>query len=124
MSASDEATSSTRVVEDGKKGFSRYGKTKQVVARQLSKAKKQIHNRSHKRGVRTSSGLGKTENMIVGNGGTSGCYFCFSRPQVVESPVESPSSDPNGPTFTYATLKTLLEKNDFYSKDCNPHIDI
>ncbi|CAJ2631800.1 unnamed protein product [Trifolium pratense] len=51
------------------------------------------------------------------------CKFCFLRPNVLETPDGSPSSDPNDPNFTNSMLKTLIEKNDFFSKDCNPHIE-
>ncbi|XP_028779425.1 uncharacterized protein LOC114735833 isoform X2 [Neltuma alba] len=50
--------------EDGKKGHAKHGfgkdigKAKQVVLHQFSKAKKQLHNRRHKRALRTSSGSG------------------------------------------------------------------
>jgi hypothetical protein len=52
-----------------------------------------------------------------------GCKFCFLRPNVLETPNGSPSSDPNDPKFTHSMLKTLIEKNDFFSKECNPHIE-
>jgi hypothetical protein len=41
----------------------------------------------------------------------------------LETPNGSPSSDPNDPKFTHSMLKTLIEKNDFFSKECNPHIE-
>ncbi|KAI9081059.1 hypothetical protein K1719_035465 [Acacia pycnantha] len=50
--------------EDVKKGLRKYGfqkdigKAKQVVLRQFSKAKKQLHNRRHKKALRTSSESG------------------------------------------------------------------
>lgn len=104
------------------------GKAKQVVLQQFSKAKKQLHNRRHRRALRSSSGsapaiASRASGKTIRGGTGTGCYFCFMRPQVVESPNGSPTSDPNDSSFTYAMLKTLIEKNDFYSKECNPHID-
>ena len=67
---------------------------------------------------------GKVVIVEAGVSGRSGCRFCFSRPKVLESPnEESPSSDPNDPNFTHGMLRTLMDKNDFYSKECNPHSD-
>lgn len=53
-----------------------------------------------------------------------GCVFCFSRPKTPESPADSQVSDPEDPTFAHVMLRDLLEKNDFYSGECNPHLDI
>ncbi|KAJ6762463.1 UBIQUITIN CARBOXYL-TERMINAL HYDROLASE-LIKE PROTEIN [Salix purpurea] len=35
--------------------------------------------------------------------------------------LQSQTSDPNHPDFTFDMLKSLIETNDFYSKECNPH---
>ncbi|KAK4743532.1 hypothetical protein SAY87_001533 [Trapa incisa] len=51
------------------------------------------------------------------------CPFCIGRPRTSESPPESITSDPNDPAFTNEMLRTLLEKNDFYSKECITHFD-
>lgn len=49
--------------------------------------------------------------------------FCFSRqPPILDPPAESTTSDPDDPGFTFDMLKALIEKNDFYSKECNPHL--
>lgn len=56
--------------------------------------------------------------------GNQRCFFCISRPKTLESPVESHTSDPNDPTFTLEMVRDLLEKNDFYSRECNPHLDV
>ncbi|KAL1532894.1 hypothetical protein AAHA92_32852 [Salvia divinorum] len=45
------------------------------------------------------------------------------QPKTLDSSGESPTSDPNSPDFTFDDLRALIEKNDFYSKDCNPHLD-
>ncbi|XP_051132436.1 uncharacterized protein LOC127252340 [Andrographis paniculata] len=52
-----------------------------------------------------------------------GCCFCPKPPRKAESAGDSPTSDPNSPEFTYDMLRTLIEKNNFYSRDCNPHLD-
>lgn len=114
--------------EDGKKKHT-IGKAKQVFLQQFTKAKRELHNRRHRKALRSSSGssgaaiVTRASGKTIRGGSIAGCYFCFSRPQVLESPSRSPPSDPNTPSFTYAMFKTLIEKNDFYSKECNPHID-
>lgn len=63
-----------------------------------------------------------------GGGGGEGCLYCCLKPKPnldSSSPVEpKTSSDPNSPNFTFELLRALVEKNDFYSKECNPHIGI
>ncbi|CAH9072032.1 unnamed protein product [Cuscuta epithymum] len=55
-------------------------------------------------------------------GGSGGdCCLCFKPPQTADSSSESQTSDPNSPNFSRAMLRGLIEKNDFYSKECNPH---
>lgn len=119
----------------GKKQHRRMGcgYGKRVVLHQFTKAKNQIRRIRSKRALLSSSSSCSTRNVssrgktvLHGGGGTrigSGCRFCFSRPKVLETPIGSPTSDPNDPTFTQSMLKTLIEKSDFYSKECNPHID-
>ncbi|KAK7397062.1 hypothetical protein VNO78_18229 [Psophocarpus tetragonolobus] len=98
-----------------------------VVVRQFAKAKKQVRRiRSRKSLLSKSRSRNEGKVIIEGDssGRGSGCRFCFSRPKVLESPNEdSPTSDPNDPNFTHAMLRNLLDKNDFYSKECNPHLD-
>ncbi|OWM72356.1 hypothetical protein CDL15_Pgr018241 [Punica granatum] len=65
--------------------------------------------------------------VSCGDKGVSGnrrCLFCISRPITLESPAESHTSDPNDPAFTHEMLRAMLEKNDFYSEECNPHLDV
>ncbi|KAF9669785.1 hypothetical protein SADUNF_Sadunf13G0000500 [Salix dunnii] len=57
---------------------------------------------------------------------TSTSCFCFKQPPTFESSststtLQSQTSDPNHPDFTFDMLKSLIETNDFYSKECNPH---
>lgn len=49
--------------------------------------------------------------------------MCLKKPMTLDSSGESPTSDPNSPDFTYGMLRSLIEKNDFFDKDCNPHLD-
>lgn len=59
-------------------------------------------------------------------GNTSTSCFCFKQPPTLEpsstsTTLQSQPSDPNHPDFTFDMLKSLIETNDFYSKECNPH---
>ncbi|CAA0833556.1 Unknown protein [Striga hermonthica] len=73
-----------------------------------------------KRGISVNPGcLGRRG---VGGGGRWGCS-CLGQPRTLDSSGESPTSDPNSSEFTFDMLRALIEKNDFYSKDCNPHLD-
>lgn len=63
-------------------------------------------------------------NCFPGNTSTS--CFCFKQPPTLGSSststtLQSQTSDPNHPDFTFDMLKSLIETNDFYSKECNPH---
>ena len=110
-----------------------FGKAKEVAMHQFTKAKNQLRRiRSRRSLLRSSSSSvnasrrgssGKVFDRSDDNG--SGCKFCFCRPRVLESPEDGspPTSDPNDPNFTHAMLRALIEKNDFYSKECNPHVD-
>ncbi|CAI8615302.1 unnamed protein product [Vicia faba] len=105
--------------EDRKKKKNRarvdFGYGKRLVLRQFTNAKNQI------RRVRS-------RKVVIVHGDANpngfGCKFCFSRPSVIENSDGSPSSDPNDPKFTHSMMKSLIEKNDFSSKECNPHIEL
>ncbi|KAL6964546.1 hypothetical protein U1Q18_035597 [Sarracenia purpurea var. burkii] len=58
------------------------------------------------------------------HGGDGGGFCCFKPTPVLDSPVETCTSDPNSPEFTFELLRDLIEKNDFYSEECNPHLCI
>ncbi|KAF8038655.1 hypothetical protein BT93_B1251 [Corymbia citriodora subsp. variegata] len=67
---------------------------------------------------------GSSGKKRVGCGGClggKGRAFCFGRPRALGSPFASRSSDPNDPTFAQEMMRNSLEKNDFYSKECNSH---
>lgn len=53
------------------------------------------------------------------NGG-GGCFMCFGKSPSDDSPVRS---DPNSPNFTFELTRSMIEKNDFYCKECNTHFD-
>lgn len=112
---------------------------KQVILHPFTKAKNQIRRiRSKKPLLSSSSSTASSSRnvnvsargkiVIHGDSATAtrigSCKFCFSYPKVLETPNSSPysTSDPNNPNFTQSMLKTMIEKNDFYSKECNPHI--
>lgn len=103
-----------------------FAKAKQLVLHALSKAEKQLLRRRNKKtslsGSAAAANAGTSGKRFgcVGHRG-KGCYFCFTQPQTLESPPHA--SDPNDPNFTYEMLKAFIEKNDFYSKECNTHID-
>lgn len=117
-------------------GFGRnLGKARRVILSPFTKAKarKQLPRRKHSWASSSCSssiaatkvtGFSSSGKEIGGGGNSKGCYFCFTRPLTMESPAESRTSDPNDPNFTYDMLKVLIEKSDFYSPDCNPHLDI
>lgn len=99
-----------------------YGKAKHLVSFPFRKAKKQlVYSRRRKsRSISSPRSSGKREGFL-------GCYLCFKQkqPHTIESPsANSQTSDPNNPAFTYDHLKLLIEKNDFYSKESNPHLGI
>lgn len=107
-----------------------FRKAKKVVLFPFAKAKKQFfHNRRKKQQQQENKTVSFASSVAAGaaNGGaisgTNGCYFCFNQPHTLESPAESFTSDPNDSSFTHDMLRSLIEKNDFYSKECNPHID-
>lgn len=113
-------------------GFSRnFGKAKQVVLHPFTRSKKPQLPRKNK--IRSSSSSSAAACFVSsrfrgggvnGGGGSKGCYFCFTQPQTLDSPTGSQNSDPEHPNFTFAMLRAFVEKNDFYSKECNPHFDI
>ncbi|KAJ8619284.1 hypothetical protein MRB53_027813 [Persea americana] len=94
--------------EDGKKkkvcDSRRVRKAKQIVSSPFRKAKKLYRKK-------------KSSSETPGKG----CYLCFMRPITTDS--DAPE-DPNTRELTYEFLKSLIEKNDFYSRECNPHINL
>lgn len=59
------------------------------------------------------------------SGSRKGSCFRMLRPRRTEdlydSCASSPTSDPNDESFTHEMLKAMLETNDFFSNECNPH---
>lgn len=103
---------------DNSKDF-RKNKGKRVTCFRFRKVKSTLLRRKRK-GV-----SGNSERRREGSGGGGGgCYLCLRRPLTSDSGGESQTSDPNSPSFTYEMLRVLIEKNDFYSNECNPHLDV
>ncbi|KAK1360418.1 hypothetical protein POM88_044892 [Heracleum sosnowskyi] len=50
-----------------------------------------------------------------------GCFMCFRTSPGDDSPV---TSDPNSPNFTFELVRSMIENNDFYCKECNTHFDL
>lgn len=114
-------------------GLSRnFGKAKQVVLHPFTRSKKQLPRKNKTRASSAPScsvsscsfSSGKRFGAGVNGGGNKGCYFCFTQPSTPGSPIGSQTSDPEHPNFTFGMLSAFMEKNDFFSKECNPHLDI
>ncbi|KAF5946810.1 hypothetical protein HYC85_017038 [Camellia sinensis] len=101
-----------------------FRKAKRVALFQFRKAEKQLHRKNKKGSNQSSSIPGCFGKRTVGVGGGGGYYCCFKQTPTLDSPVESTTSDPNSAEFTYELLRALIETNDFYSKECNTHLDI
>lgn len=106
------------------------GKSKRVT---LIPSKKD-RNRLEKQKIRASNSNFSSISLSVGcfgrrvsgrrggnGGGVGGCFQCFKNGKTWGSKAESPTSDPNSAEFTHEMLRDLIEKNDFYSKECNLH---
>ncbi|KAK1414703.1 hypothetical protein QVD17_30453 [Tagetes erecta] len=79
-----------------------YGrKAKRVVLSKIKEAKKRLQKKKIK-----SSGF---------------CCLYIGR---IDSPSESPTSDPNSSGFGFDSLRGLIEKSDFMLDDCNTHFDV
>ncbi|XP_058218906.1 uncharacterized protein LOC131329656 [Rhododendron vialii] len=98
-----------RIKEETRNGFgSKLGKEKRVPRFRFRKKKKGSSNPSP-----------STVRKLGNN------FCCFKQTPTLDSPADaSPTSDPNSPAFTHELLRDLIEKNDFYSKECNHHRDI
>lgn len=113
--------------DDGKKhkGKRGFGKAKQVISYPFRKAKKQILRRKIKRASSSSftatSRTLSSDKRVVDGSVNQGCGFCFKE-LISDSKNGSQTTDPNNRKFTDEMLKLLIEKNDFYSKECNPHL--
>lgn len=95
---------------------------KKSIKRPFRKRKKE-KERGDSEVVKSPSVRRRRRRIQFGGGRVGGgsCYVCFLQPKREESP-ETPTSDPNSETFSFEMLSTLIEKNDFYCKECNPHI--
>lgn len=110
--------------EDGGVGSTEIGDPKEENCRKakkkaffrFKKSKKKLHQ---KRKQRINSGCWAKR---VFEGGDR-CFSCVKKQDTDDSSSKSPTSDPNSEEFTVDMLRALIEKNDFYSKECNPHFD-
>lgn len=91
---------------------------------------KKVHKRNKLPNTSSKSSKSSKSCCFVGNKregiGFGGCCVCFGQTPssgVVGSPVESQESDPNSSMFTFDLLRSLIEQNDFFDKDCNTHLD-
>ncbi|KAM0991815.1 hypothetical protein ACFX2I_010131 [Malus domestica] len=120
-------------------GLSRnFRKAKQVVLHPFGRSKKQLPRKAKPRASASGSASGSSyfapsrafsSGKRFGGGGgdgggNKGCYFCFTQSPTLDSPRGSQTSDPEHPNFTFGMLRAFVESNGFYSKDCNPHLDI
>ncbi|KAM1038516.1 hypothetical protein FF1_033196 [Malus domestica] len=114
-------------------GLSRnFGRAKQVVLHPFGRSKRQLPRKARGSASGASSLASScafsSGKMFGGGGGNGGgnksCYFCFTQPPTLDSPMGSQTSDPEHPNFTFGMLRAFVESNEFYSKDCNPHLDI
>ena len=85
----------------------------------FAKSKKKKKKKQAKTSAKLSSFSSSGRRVRSACGVCSG--FCFTQPRTLESPADSKTSDPNDATFSYDMLKALIERNHFYSKECNPH---
>lgn len=93
-------------------------KGKKMSLFRLRKGKKKLpHEKRKQTGVNVNPGCWGT----IGGGGWR--CSCFNQPLTADTSGESPTSDPNSSEFAFDMLRALIEKNDFYSKECNPHLD-
>ncbi|MCE5166548.1 hypothetical protein HAX54_021635 [Datura stramonium] len=106
---------------DHNKDFGK-NKGKSVSCFRFRKVKRKLLRRKRK-GVSGNSER-RRELSGGGGGGGGGCYLCLKRPPTADSGGESQTSDPNSPNFTYEMLRVFIEKNDFYSNECNSHLDV
>lgn len=91
---------------------------KRVTLFRLRKCKKIMGERRTEKGVYVNSGCWWRRRRKI-----PGCFSCLKEPGTLDSSGESPTSDPNSSEFTFDLLRDLIEKNDFYSKECNTHLD-
>ncbi|KAG7030094.1 hypothetical protein SDJN02_08441, partial [Cucurbita argyrosperma subsp. argyrosperma] len=111
------------------KGF---GKAKRVMLYPFRKAKKQILRRRIKRDSSSCSSsssvdctrrTSSSDKRVFDGSVNQGCGFCFMKLSISDS-KNGPPTDPNHRKFSNEMLKVLIEKNDFYSKESNPHLGI
>ncbi|XP_062081695.1 uncharacterized protein LOC133788285 [Humulus lupulus] len=120
----DEQKPKKRAKWHGCYGFSmNFGKARHLVLGPFTKAQRKRSRKTHIKASSNSSALVAAPNASSSSSSGKGCCLCIKKSGIGESSFGSPTSDPNDPTFTYDVLKVLIERNDFYSKECNSHLD-
>ncbi|KAM6578515.1 hypothetical protein CsatB_030352 [Cannabis sativa] len=122
----DEQKPRKRAKGHGCYGFSmNFGKARNLVLGQFTKTTRKPSRKTHiKASYSSSSVLVAAPNASTSSSSGKGCCLCIKKSGTGESSLGSQTSDPNDPTFTYDMLKVLIERNDFYSKECNSHLDV
>nr|GMD92281.1 uncharacterized protein LOC107774801 [Ipomoea batatas] len=106
----DEEIRRARV--EGKCRFGKKGKKVSILG--FRKVKRSVLRRKQK---------GNSNSVGPSRAAYGQCFSCLKPPRDMDSQTQSQASDPNSPDFGYDMLRVLIEKNDFYSKECNPHLD-
>ncbi|KAM1353554.1 hypothetical protein ACFX2H_033030 [Malus domestica] len=97
-------------------GLSRnFGRAKQVVLHPFGRSKRQLPRKARGSASGASSLASScafsSGKMFGGGGGNGGgnksCYFCFTQPPTLDSPMGSQTSDPEHPNFTFGMLRTF-----------------
>ncbi|KAI4368243.1 hypothetical protein MLD38_016820 [Melastoma candidum] len=97
-----------------KSGLSR---VRMVIARSPAKAwRKLLGGRSKRRDDGTRRGGGGGVDLFRR-------VSCVGRPRTLDSLVDSVTSDPNDPEFSYEMLRDLLQRNEFFSAECSTNLD-
>ncbi|KAL2906809.1 Ubiquitin-like-specific protease 1A [Bienertia sinuspersici] len=123
----DEDNGVIKKTEKQKKGSLQFGgcsyrTAKKVVVSPFNKVHKLY--KKHKKSSSCSSNshqipILSSNNTSTRSGNSFSC-LCVSKPQNLETDFEA--IDPNESGVSYEYIKSLIEKNDFYSKECNTHI--
>ncbi|RAL44233.1 hypothetical protein DM860_015593 [Cuscuta australis] len=98
----------------------RKGNGKRVSLLRLRKLKKSVQRNKE----RNSAVVPRSFGTVASSSSGGNCCLCLRFPRPADLSSDSQSSDPNSPDFSHELLSSLIEKNDFYSKECNPHLDV
>ena len=96
---------------------SSYKRAKKVVFSPINKF--QMFYKRYKRSSSISITHNLSNNSSAKNGSYS-CFLCLSKPQTLDTDYDG--FEPNDPNVCFDHIKSLIEKNDYYCKECNTHI--